>query len=317
MIKLSVIIPIYKVENYIIECLESVCCQLVESVEVILVNDGTPDNSMLMARQYISEKYNYLISQFVFIDQENQGQSVARNKAIKIAQGEYITFLDSDDALTKEYFKQLLPLLNGIDIVQFKSARFTDNASDLISFDVSLDKKEGMYEASRSLMIDIFNQSAWFPWLNIYKRTLFEDLDFPIGVYFEDAVLIPKVFLRAKTIYFLDTVMYLYRINNEGSLLNPSKENIEKKIRSYEFALNVYVQNLDKEKIYSPSFVSMSQGYVSFVYKNSGFLKARAVCNQIMKNKKLVTDEMVKKRGNKLFYQHGMLFIVFIHLLGR
>lgn len=317
MIKLSIVIPIYKVENYIIECLESVCCQLVEGVEVILVNDGTPDNSMLMARQYISEQYAHLKEQFIFIDQENQGQSVARNVALKKAVGEYIAFVDSDDILVKEYFKLLIPLLNGVDIVQFKSARFSENISDLISFDVGLVKERGVYENSRELIIDIFNQSAWFPWLNIYKKNLFNNLDFPIGVYFEDAVLIPEVFLRAKDIYFLDLVMYLYRVNSEGSLLNPSKENMEKKIRSYKFALNTYAQKLDKEKIYSPSFISMFQGYVSFVYENLGFLEASTVYNQIAKNKKLVTVEIVHKRGNRLFFRFGMLFVVFIHLLGK
>ena len=99
MTKLSLIIPIYKVENYIIECLESVCCQLVEGVEVILVNDGTPDNSMIMARKYISEKYDHLVNQFVFIDQENQGLSGARNTGLINAKGDYVWFVDSDDTL--------------------------------------------------------------------------------------------------------------------------------------------------------------------------------------------------------------------------
>lgn len=108
MIKLSVIIPIYKVENYIIECLESVCCQLVEGVEVILVNDGTPDNSMLMARQYISEQYAHLKEQFIFIDQANQGQSVARNNGIMSARGDFIAFIDSDDFVAKNYIQVIL-----------------------------------------------------------------------------------------------------------------------------------------------------------------------------------------------------------------
>ena len=317
MIKLSLIIPIYNVEKYIIECIESICCQLVDCVEVILVNDGTPDRSMEMAKEYINSKYCQHLSQFTFIDQKNQGQSVARNVALKKAAGEYIAFVDSDDVLTKDYFEQLIPILNGVDIVQFKSARFSDNISDRIPFNVGVLKEKGLYKNSRELMIDVFNQSAWFPWLNIYKKALFEGLGFPVGVYFEDAVLMPEVFLRAKDIYFLDTVMYLYRINHEGSLLNPSKENIEKKVRSYEFALNAYIQQLSKEEIYSPSFVSMSQGYVSFVYENLGFLKAKAVCNKIMENKKRVTAELVHKRGNKLFFQFGIFFIVFIRLLGK
>ena len=317
MIKLSVIIPIYKVENYIVECLESICCQFVEGVEVILVNDGTPDRSMIIAKEYINENYSQYLNQFVFIDQENQGQSVARNVALKKATGEYISFIDSDDVLSKEYFNKLVPLLSEVDIIQFKSARFLDNTSEMVSFNVGLAKQQGVYETSRDLMIDIFNQSAWFPWLNVYKRVLFDSLEFPIGVYFEDAVLIPEVFLRAKNIYFLNDVLYFYRINNEGSLLNVSNTNIEKKIRSYEFALNHYIQKLSDQKIYSPSFVSMLQGYISFVYQNLGFSRAKATYNQILKNKKLVSVDIVHKRGNKLFFRFGIYFIVFLRLLGK
>ncbi len=84
MVKLSVIIPVYKVEKYIIECLESVCCQLIKGVEVILVNDGTPDNSMNLARNYMLEKHIELKEHFIFIDQNNQGLSGARNKGISV-----------------------------------------------------------------------------------------------------------------------------------------------------------------------------------------------------------------------------------------
>lgn len=233
--KLSLIIPIYKVENYIIDCLESVCCQLVQGVEVILVNDGTPDQSMTMAKNYINNNYYHLLSHFVFIEQENQGQSVARNVALKKAIGEYIAFLDSDDVLTEDYFMQLIPILNGIDIVQFKSKRFTDSTSCLISFNVGLEKEPGIYENSRDLMIDIFNQSAWFPWLNVYKASLFQEIEFPKGVYYEDAAIIPEIFLKAKTIYFLDSVLYLYRINLSSSLLNLSMSNLEKHIKSFDY----------------------------------------------------------------------------------
>ncbi|MCE6004000.1 glycosyltransferase [Acinetobacter junii] len=311
MIKLSVIIPIYKVEKYIIECLESVCCQLVDGVEVILVNDGTPDNAMLMAHQYISEQYTHLKGQFVFIDQKNQGQSVARNVALKKAVGEYIAFVDSDDVLTKEYFKQLLPLLGGIDIIQFKSARFLDDISELASFNVGIEKKQGRYEASRELMVNIFNQSAWFPWLNVYKKTLFDGLYFPEDVYFEDAVLIPAVFLRAKDIYFLDIIMYLYRINNEGSLLRSSKDNISKLVFSYNKALDIHIGNVELNNIYSPVVISLFRNYIDFVFKQNGVIQAIKEYYHFRNKIYPYIEKSRLGRGNLFFYKYGFVFFLF------
>ncbi len=317
MVKLSLIIPIYKVEKYIVECLESVCCQLVEGVEVILVNDGTPDRSMEMAKDYINNKYYHHLSRFIFIDQENQGQSVARNVALKKAVGDYIAFLDSDDVIVENYLETLLPLLNGIDVIQFKSARFSDNTSDLTNFNVGVIKEQGVYENSRKLMVDVFNQSAWFPWLNVYKNDLFKDVEFPSGVYYEDAAIIPEIFLKAKKIYFLDKVLYLYRVNLNSSLLNITEVNLKKHIKSFEYIIKLYREKLKEEEIYSPSFVALNQGYVSFLYKHFGLKKTRAANDFFKKNKNLVNSKILNKKGNILYYKFGMLFIFIMKCLGR
>ena len=173
MIKLSIVIPIYKVENYIIECLESVCCQLVEGVEVILVNDGTPDNSMLMARQYISEQYAHLKEQFIFIDQENQGLSGARNTGISVAKGEYIAFLDSDDKLNNNYIEEILNVIklnSDIDIIQFDALRFNNSGS--VSVFLESLHYIGKHQLDSNIYKFVFSSASWFAWLRIYKREL-------------------------------------------------------------------------------------------------------------------------------------------------
>ena len=317
MIKLSIIVPIFKVENYIIECIESICCQLINGVEVILVNDGTPDKSMILAKNYIMDKYSNHQDKFVYIDQENKGQSIARNVALKIAKGEYIAFLDSDDLLYQNYFKNLFEVLKDVDIVQFKSARFYNNKADFKYFNVGLIGKNGCEQNTTQLMLEIFNQNAWFPWLNVYKKELFLNLEFPKDIYFEDAVTIPEVFLRAKNIYFIDEIMYLYRVNFEGSILNNSNSNIEKKFISFEFVLKIYLERLKNKIIYSSCFISMLQGYVSCVYKQSGLIPAIVVYKKYSKYIKLVDTSKINKRGNLMFLKFGVIFIVLLGILGK
>ena len=311
MIKLSVIIPIYKVENYIIECLESVCCQLVEGVEVILVNDGTPDNSMLMARKYISEKYNHLLNQFVFIDQENQGQSVARNNALEVAQGSYVAFVDSDDKVVNQYVKTLLPLLdNDVDIIQFKSYRFcSEFEEDKTIFDVNVDV-EGEFFFTSNLIKQLFNKAAWFPWLNIYKRELFKGKKFEKNIYFEDAILIPDLFLESKKIIFIGDILYCYRLNNDGSLLNSSKDNISKLIFSYNKSLDIHIENVKFNSVYSPVIISLFRNYIDFIFKESGVILAFKDYSYFRNKIYPYVEKCRLERGNLFFYKYGFVFFL-------
>lgn len=313
MVKLSVIIPIYKVENYIIECLESICCQLIDGVEVILVNDGTPDNSMLLARDYIFEKYSIFFKQFIFIDQNNQGQSVARNNGIKIAKGEYIAFLDSDDLVSVGYFSAIFTVLldSEVDIIQFKSFKFENNINNKYDFNVGVEAVGSFYN-NKSLMLELFNKCAWFPWMNVYRATLFLNEKFPEGFYFEDADLIPKIFLKAKKIQFIDNKLYFYRDNHNGSLKGKSAENLEKIKQSYDNIVAVYLNRLRESELYSAAYISMVVKYLVFLVKKKNFSDLfEQYCNVDLThvNKKLLM------RGNKLFYNFGILYIVVLVIL--
>ena len=92
---ISIIVPVYNVEEYLEECLESICKQTYTDIEVVLVNDGSTDGS-----KEICEKYCRQDSRFKLINQENQGQSAARNNGVSFSTGEYITFVDSDDVIS-------------------------------------------------------------------------------------------------------------------------------------------------------------------------------------------------------------------------
>ncbi|MEQ1324319.1 glycosyltransferase family 2 protein [Acinetobacter soli] len=218
MVKLSIIVPIYKVEKYIIECLESICCQLVDGIEVILVNDGTPDDSMILARNYISEKYSYLECHFVFIDQKNQGQSVARNNALKKAKGDYIGFLDSDDYLLPNYFNELMMVIEkeNIEIIHFNAKEYSEAEGYIGSMNFVRENKISIND--EFYREKLFLQAYWYPWLRVIKKDILCKFKFDANVYMEDKLLFPEIynFENGCKIFEMKKDLICYR-HREGS----------------------------------------------------------------------------------------------------
>ena len=311
MIKLSVIIPVYKVEKYIIECLESVCCQLVDGVEVILVNDGTPDNAMLMAHQYISEQYIHLKGQFVFIDQENQGLSGARNTGISVAKGEYLMFLDSDDVIEKEFFLKIFNVLKNqnIDIVQYKAYRFRDDQNQKINFMVDSPFVQQGKLLDEDVLKFIFNTSNWFAWLRVYKRDLFNDILFPLGRLYEDAYTVPFIILKAKKICFINECLIGYRYNDQGITAKITPKSLE----DLKGVSELFLKSISQYEYFSLSFISISQYYITQSLQVEGGRNPHSRWSEL-KNKidrKNFNSKKIVNRGNKLFYKFGIFFLYF------
>lgn len=315
---LSIIIPVYNVEAYIEECINSITAQLDSRIEVIIVNDGTPDNSMQIIADCLENLPKNLQECFIILNQKNQGQSVARNNALNICTGEYVAFLDSDDFVSHNYFSNIFNIINlyNPDIIQFKACRVKGDAKKTIDFNVGV-SREGYYNLDYNLLSDIFNQSSWFPWLNIYKAENFKNIFFPEGVYFEDANTMPEIFLNSKNIYFLNNALYFYRINDSSSLLSSSPKNIDKIKMSFEKILEVYGNRVKSNKLYSSSLVALSQSYICFIVKNFGWRKAFLEQNKINKSMHNIDKKYLMKRGNRLYYNFGLLFVFFLSISGK
>lgn len=316
---ISLIIPVYNVEQYIEPCLASFVHQLDDDIEVIIVNDGSSDQSMQLIIDHLLSLSTEKQACFKILEQSNQGQSVARNVALAIAQGEYIAFLDADDVLAENYFAWLRANIaeHHADIIQFKSYRFHSDPSEQIEFAVGANLS-GLHATTDALKQHVFNQSAWFPWLNIYKKSLFDDgIEFPVGVYYEDAAIIPQLFLKAESVLFLSDVLYGYRYNPTGSLMSPSAENIEKHLKSFQYVIDVYKKSLQDDAIFSPSLVSMSQGYVSYVFKHRGWKQACVSYKTLELKQQNIQLSLLEKRGNILFYKYGMAFLLLARLMGK
>ena len=225
---LSVIIPVYNVENYLNECLDSVTSQTLEDMEIICIDDGSTDNSPNILKEYQKKD-----SRIKIITKENGGQATARNLGIKEAQGEYIAFVDSDDFIEPTMFEKLYTKAkdNNLDIAMCKIATF-DNQTEEIKDNVWY----YMLGVFRDFDKDIFNHKdtkeftchiAVTPYNKLYKTTLLKENNilFPEGLIFEDEKFFYDTYLRAKRVSIVDEFLYYYRINRKGSTVDTIKDN--------------------------------------------------------------------------------------------
>lgn len=224
-IKLSVILPVYNVEKYLDDCLNSLLNQSFTDFELIAVNDGSTDNSLSILEGY-KEKFNHRL---IILEQDNQGLSMARNNGIAISKGEYIYLLDSDDYISKDTFNNCLKQLydNDADMILFNAKAFIDGMSerDVRKLDYTrnlskpfyFDGNEVIYESLTSGKYIV--QSCCF----MYKKSLSLGLNFIPGILHEDNFFTTMLISRSKNIV-IDTNRYFQRRIRPGSITTVQKD---------------------------------------------------------------------------------------------
>lgn len=205
---ISVVIPVYKVEEYLDQCVGSVLKQTYENIEVILVDDGSPD-----ACPQKCDGYAQLDGRVKVIHQKNAGVSVARNEGIKIAAGKYITFIDSDDFVSPVYVEQLFTTLS-------------DSGMNISACSYSYEEKEIATEVltsyksypAREAIIEILRERDFQPsvWCKLYERSIFEQTLFPVGSNYEDYYTAPRFYDTAGGVAYANNKLYYYRFNRES-----------------------------------------------------------------------------------------------------
>ena len=227
---ISVIVPIYNVENYLRQCLDSILEQTFHNLEIILVNDGSTDGSGQICQEYLKKD-----SRITYFEKENGGLSDARNYGIERAQGEYLTFIDSDDWVTNTYIEELYIKLQHYNADISISNYFYFQESNATFYKHVFEHWEKEYDSKYLLEHyfdiqcgDFFLSTAWG---KLYKKYLFEYLRFAKGMTSEDAALTYKVYDLADKIVYFHKDSYCYR-QREGSISNcPTINSIEDSIR--------------------------------------------------------------------------------------
>ncbi|VNM49583.1 putative glycosyltransferase [Streptococcus pneumoniae] len=221
---ISIVVPIYNVENYLRMCLDSIQNQTYQNFECLLINDGSPDNSAV-CREYVAKD-----SRFRYFEKENGGLSSARNLGIERSGGAYITFVDSDDWLENDALDQLYGALKkenaDISIGRYNSYDETRYVYMIYVTDPddSLEVIEGKAIMDREGVEEVRNGNWTVAVLKLFKRELLQDLPFPIGKIAEDTYWTWKVLLRASRIVYLNRCVYWYRVGLSDTLSNTWSE---------------------------------------------------------------------------------------------
>ncbi|CDI59171.1 glycosyltransferase [Lactobacillus helveticus] len=235
---ISIIVPVYNVEKYLDRCVQSILIQSFKRFELILVNDGSTDNSF-----EICQKYRKKDSRVILISQENKGLSAARNTGLNNAHGDYICFIDSDDFIEKDYLKLLLNNLKSnnadISICEY----FLSNEKGKKYSIVKLNEPKNISILSGKNTFNYFYEDNCVPnvvaWNKLYKASLFKELRYKEGYYFEDEFIARPLFYAAKRVSFLREPLYNY-VQRSGSIMN-SAWNLKK----YEDLQLMYEERID------------------------------------------------------------------------
>ena len=205
----SVVVPVYNMENRIKRCLDSLVNQTLKDIEIIVINDGSCDKSIDIIKEYEKKYKNIKV-----VDRENKGISYTRNEGIILSTGEYIAFVDSDDYVELDMFEKLYNEItkNKSDIVICNFNMFNELNDNIIKQDVS----------KRCFITDVYSNPKmiykfhYAPWNKLYKRSLWNNVQYPIGVKYEDLEAVLKVFLKAKHVTYISDYLYNYLENPTG-----------------------------------------------------------------------------------------------------
>lgn len=276
-ISLSIIVPVYNVENYLIRCLDSLVNQTLKEIEIICINDGSKDNSLNILEEYAKKD-----SRIIILNQENAGLSAARNAGMEIAKGEYIGFVDSDDWVDLDFFEKLYIAAKNNDcdiaVADFIREHPTKKKKRLnITKEEIFEKPEDKYLACKT-----YREGC--VWNKIYRTEFLKsiDLKFVVGMYYEDRDFTARSLFYSKKLITVPNTYYRYFVN--------PKSIVKKGIN----------------KIQGEHYILVRQQVLDFIIKNNinvpdGLYKAETKSFKIFGKKLFTIKESTKSKYIFLF----------------
>ncbi len=286
--KISVIIPVYNTEKYLRRCFDSVIAQDYKNLEIVIINDGSEDNSEQIINEY-KNKYPELIS---YYKKENSGVADTRNFGIEKAQGDYIMFLDSDDYIDKALLKTLEEYVNkNIDLIKFKLQRVNEEGKTLeIVSGATFEKTTGEDGFNKLYSTDVLLDS---PCVYLIKKELFvkNSLKFTVGTEHEDFGLVPFIIVLAQTMVSVNFYGYYY-VQSDNSITR--NEDYTKTIKKAYDALKHYDNAIILIEILNIS--KLTKQNLKIYYTNAIILKAKELYNDEQKKyiKEIKNRKMTK-----------------------
>lgn len=279
--KVSVIVPVYNVEEYLRKCLDSLVNQTLKEIEIIVVNDGSPDNSQVIIDEY-TKKYKDKVKGYI---KENGGLGSARNYGLKKATGEYIAYVDSDDYVELDMFEKMYHKAQeeDLDIVVCTLKNISEDKGYIDTEPLYLKSDDSKFNAFLS-GVGVCNR--------IYKRTLLTNFEFKSGVWYEDLAFSCKVIMNAKNIGFINEGFYNY-LKRPGSIMNNNnlKRNLEI-LDAFDDALDYIKKNPKFKKYYDEiEYLAIYHIYISAI--------TRIINTTHVSGKKEIINELTKYMNQK------------------
>lgn len=209
----SIIVPVYKVEKYIRKCVDSILAQTLHDIEIILVDDGSPDNC-----PQICDEYAKLDDRIKVIHKKNGGLSDARNKGVEAAKGKYIGFVDSDDYIAQDMYETLYNLAQSYhaDVSVCKAVIVAENENAVFSSSEIVNVMEKETALAEMVCKRKFTVNAWN---KLYKKELFDEIKYPKGILYEDLATTYRIINKSKYIVYTPAEKYAY-VQRQGSIMN-------------------------------------------------------------------------------------------------
>ena len=199
------IIPVYNGEKYISDCIESVLCQVYNDFEIIVIDDGSSDNTAEVCGKFDRIRYFH---------QENRGVSMARQKGLELAEGEFITFIDGDDTVSPDFLERMSDEIGDNDVVCCNSVDEAEYENDIYIYE-----DETVFDKER-VFRDYFSCKRYTTciWGKLFRKHILEKIEFPEMDYAEDTYIIHKYFAMCESIRLIKYQGYFYRNNSEGAM---------------------------------------------------------------------------------------------------
>lgn len=272
--KVSVVIPIYNVQDYLNDCIKSIVNQTYQHLEIILVDDGSPDSCPMICDDWKNKD-----GRIVVIHKENGGLSDARNAGLRNATGEYVLYVDSDDYLEHDAIEWLVScaIRHNADIVACTCKKTNnENIPSLLTNRLVVGTGIEMLEFA-------FENEIWFAWGKLIKTNIAKSCPFAKGLIYEDVENTPKSFLMANKVVFSLDGRYNYRIRTD-SIMGENKTVPQKDIAKVidmdcKFISTAGISEIDKQKMYKQLFKQLTYNYNLAVKSNLKI--ADEVCKQI------------------------------------